>query len=136
MVATVRLFAGSVIGLTILVLILVEVFIAFERPLIKLNATGLTPLNQYYVVSKLPEFLNSNSSPDVIMTGSSLFLHPAIRCDVRFNGRRTHYDPLYIRDVIDTYTGCEYLTDLIRKASGRTAKITNLATAGALFSDQ
>lgn len=106
------------------------------KPLTMLNATGLTTLNQYYVVSKLPEFLNSSDSPDVIMTGSSLFLHPSVRCDDRLRGRRTRYDSLYIRDVIDTYTGCDYLASLLGKTSGKIVQIANLATAGALFSDQ
>ncbi|MFA7336446.1 MAG: DUF1574 family protein [Candidatus Obscuribacterales bacterium] len=106
------------------------------KPLTMLNATGLTTLNQYYVVSKLPEFLDSSSQPDVIMTGSSLFLHPAVRCDDRFSGRRTRYDALYIRDFIDPYVNCDYLASLLKKSSGKPVSITNLATAGALFSDQ
>lgn len=131
-----RKFFGSVGCLTIVLLIVVELFVQVAKPLTRLNATGLTTLNQYYVVSKLPEFLNSSETPDVIMTGSSLFLHPAIRCDDRLRGRRTRYDSHYIRDVIDTYVGCEYLASLIKEKSGKTVSITNLATAGALFSDQ
>lgn len=131
-----RRFLGSVGCLTIVFLLLVELVVQVVKPLTMLNATGLTTLNQYYVVSKLPEFLNSSSSPDVIMTGSSVFLHPSIRCDDRLRGRRTRYDALYIRDVIDTYVGCEYLAGLIKEKSGKTVTITNLATAGALFSDQ
>ncbi len=131
-----RRFVGSVVCLIVVILLLLEFAVRAVKPLTLLNATGLTTLNQYYVVSKLPEFLNSSIAPDVIMTGSSLFLHPAVRCDDRFSGRRTRYDALYIRDVIDPYTGCDYLGDLIKKTSGKSVKITNLATAGALFSDQ
>ncbi len=131
-----RRFLGSVGCLIVFFLLLIELGIRVVKPLTMLNATGLTTLNQYYVVSKLPEFLNSSGSPDVIMTGSSLFLHPSVRCDDRLRGRRTRYDSLYIRDVIDTYTGCESLASLLGKTSGKTVEITNLATAGALFSDQ
>lgn len=131
-----RRFLGSVVCLIVVILLVFEIGVRVVKPLTRLNATGLTTLNQYYVVSKLPEFLNSSISPDVIMTGSSLFLHPAVRCDDRFRGRRTRYDALYIRDVIDPYTGCEYLGDLIKKSSGKAVSIANLATAGALFSDQ
>ncbi|CAN5375363.1 hypothetical protein BH11CYA1_BH11CYA1_46710 [soil metagenome] len=131
-----RHFCGSVVCLTLFALFLVEGVVALARPLTQLNGTGLTSLSQYYVVSKLPQFLNSNSSPNVIMTGSSLFLHPAIRCDDRLNGRLTRYDALYIRDVIDPYISCEYLASLINKTTGKAVKVTNLATAGALFSDQ
>ncbi len=131
-----RRFFGSVVCLTIVVLALVEISVRVVKPLTMLNATGLTTLNQYYVVSKLPEFLNSGSRPDVIMTGSSLFLHPAVRCDDRFSGRRTRYDALYIRDFIDPYVKCDYLASLLRKSSDKPVSIANLATAGALFSDQ
>lgn len=133
---TIRRFIGSVVCLTVVVLLLVELGIRVVKPLKMLNATGLTTLNQYYVVSKLPEFLNSSSRPDVIMTGSSLFLHPAVRCDDRMSGRRTRYDPLYIRDYIDPYVKCDYLASLLKELSGKSVSIANLATAGALFSDQ
>ena len=132
----VRRFLGSVGCLIVVFLLLFELGIRVLKPLTMLNATGLTALNQYYVVSKLPEFLNSGSRPDVIMTGSSLFLHPAVRCDDRLNGRRTRYDALYIRDFIDPYVKCDYLASLLTKSSGKPVSITNLATAGALFSDQ
>ena len=75
----------------LLVVFLVFFDVVFERvnPLMLLNSTGLTGLNHYYVVSKIPQFLASPANPDVILTGSSVFLHSAIRCDDAMHGKAT-----------------------------------------------
>lgn len=128
--------AGSIIVLMLILLIGADAALSSYKPLKRLNDTGLTGINQYFVVAKLPEFLGSSDKPDVVLTGTSLFLHPAVRCDDALNGRRTRYDAAYIRNHIDEYRRAEYLEKELQKRLGQPAVVANLATAGGLMSDQ
>lgn len=128
--------AGSIIVLMLVLLVDADVLLSSYKPLKRLNDTGLTGINQYFVVAKLPEFLGSSEKPDIILTGTSLFLHPAVRCDDALNGRRTRYDAVYTRNHIDEYTRAEFLEKELQNRMGQPASVVNLATAGGLMSDQ
>ncbi len=122
--------------LTAVLLVIVDLLVSMINPLMLLNRTGLTGLSSYYVVSKLPQFLSSNRQPDVIMTGSSSFLYPAIRSDDKRANRQTRYDSTYVRDYVDTYSYWNTLESSLSKQLGRSVTVANLATAGGLMSDQ
>lgn len=133
---SVNLLLCSVTLLTIFFLALTELAVQLARPLSHLNGTGLTSLNQYFVVSKLPEFLHSNRRADVLITGSSLFLYPSVRCDDKLAGRPERHDADYLRDYVDTYADCRYLERKLSDNQSKSVSVVNLATAASLFSDQ
>jgi hypothetical protein len=128
--------AGSTFLLTVLILIGFDLLVSATDPLKRLNATGFTSLRQYFVVSKLPEFLTSARKPEIIITGSSLMLYPNVRADDALAGRRQRTDAAYVRDVIDPYAYAHYLEQSLKHLTGRNYDIANLATAGGMISDQ
>ncbi|HEY9786726.1 MAG TPA: DUF1574 family protein [Candidatus Obscuribacterales bacterium] len=126
----------SLTVITLVLLLSFEAAIDVFKPLKMLNFTGFTGMNQYYVVSKLPEFLSSSEHPDVIMTGSSLLLVPAVRCDEHMHGKKARFDHYYYRNVIDSYLRADYLQKLIRERAGNHLIIANLGTLAGMVSDQ
>ena len=129
-------FSRSTALLTVLFLVIADLAITALNPLQLLNTTGLTGLNHYYVVSKLPLFFSTNENPDIVLTGASAFLHAAVRADDKLEGKQTRYDKTYIRDHVDTYTQASYLEKKLSRKSGKKVSVINLSTAGGLMSDQ
>lgn len=130
-----RLVASTFV-ITCVLLIALDVGFAWLNPLKRLNDCGLTGLNHYYVVAKLPEFLASPQHPNVIMTGSSLWLYPSVRCDDEMDGRQTRYDPAYTVERIDGCMDSRYFQAQLNNQTGGQNQVVNLGTAGALMSDQ
>ncbi len=131
-----RVVVGSVSVLTVFMLIVLDVALSVSNPLKFLNSTGLAGPNQYFITDKLPEFLASGLSPEVIMTGSSLFLFPAVRCDDEFCRRRTRYDKEYLHNHVACYSKALYLEGELCRRAGKPLSVANLATLGELISDQ
>jgi hypothetical protein len=131
-----KTISKSTFILIVLALVLSEYFIGIFNPLKQLNATGFTSIRQYFVVSKLPEFLASNGKPDIVIAGSSLMLYPAVRCDDELYGRKARFDHAYVRNVVDPYPSAKYLEMLLAQKTNSHFDIANLATAGGLISDE
>lgn len=106
------------------------------RPLRMFNHTGLTTINQNFLVSKLPPCMSSHQNSEVLLLGSSLVLVPSVRCDDQFHGRKTRYDRWYYRNVIDEYVKADYFQDSLSKATNRDVKVLDLAVAASMMSDQ
>jgi len=113
-----------------------EAVIKEVRPLRMFNHTGLTTINQNFLVAKLPPCLASHSNPEVLLLGSSLVLVPSVRCDDSFYNRKTRYDRWYYRNVIDEYTKADFFQDALAKSSGRQRSVLDLAVAASIMSDQ
>ncbi|MBX9669018.1 MAG: DUF1574 domain-containing protein [Candidatus Obscuribacterales bacterium] len=128
--------ASSTAVLMVLFFVVVEVVLREVRPLRMLNHTGLTTINQNFLVSKLPPCLSSAENPEVLLLGSSLVLVPSVRCDDTFHGRKTRYDRWYYRNVIDEYTKADFFQDALAKASGKQRNVIDLAVAASMMSDQ
>lgn len=122
--------------LMLVMLIGFDYLVSASDPLKRLNATGFTSLRQYFVVSKLPEFLSSSRKPDIIITGSSLMLYPNVRADDEMAHRQERNDASYVRDVIDPYAYAHYLEQALKEKNSTNYEIANLATAGGMISDQ
>jgi hypothetical protein len=127
--------ASSTFVITIILLVAFDLFVTHVKPLMLLNDTGLTSMNQNFLVSKLPEIMNSNANKDVLLLGSSLVLVPAVRCDDQLAKRRTRFDLWYYRNVIDTYCDADYLSAKLTERLGKPVSICNAAVAASVMSD-
>jgi hypothetical protein len=124
--------ATSTFLLTALLLIAFDYSLAVVNPLKRVSDLGMSGLNYYYVVAKLPQYLGSNQKADVVLTGSSLWLYPSVRTEDDFAGVRTRYDAAYVCQRIDECSTSKYFESLL---PGKHT-VANLGTAGALMSDQ
>jgi len=122
--------------LIVLCLVVLDVIVTLVNPLVLLSGTGFTEMNSNYIVSKVPAYIASERRSEIVMTGSSLFLQPAVHCDDMLAKKQTRYDRMYICDVIDTYSHCHYLEKKVSEHLKKPVSIANLATAGGLMSDQ
>jgi hypothetical protein len=127
--------ASSTFVITILLLIAFDLFVSQVKPLMLVNETGLTGMNQNFLVSKLPEIMNSHDDRDVLLMGSSLVLVPAVRCDDELRNRKTRYDMWYYRNVIDTYSDADYFSDRLTTLTGKPVTVCNAAVAASVVSD-
>lgn len=126
---------GSTFALILLWIFAFDLFVSVVKPLRWFNNTGLTSINQNFLVSKLPEILNGGDNKDVLLLGSSIVLVPAVRCDDKFNGIRTRYDRWYYRNYIDEYKKADYLQDLLSKRVANKVTVCNAAVAASVISD-
>lgn len=123
-------------------ILLIVFFIGFElvirelRPLRLFNHTGLTTINQNFLVSKLPPCISAADNPEVLLLGSSLVLVPSVRCDDSFHNRKTRYDRWYYRNVIDEYTKADFFQDALAQSSQQKRRVLDLAVAASIMSDQ
>ncbi len=85
--------------------------------------------------TKLPELLQSTSTPDILLIGSSLTLEPAVRCDDDLSRRRTRFDQQYYITRINHYTKAEYLEYLLAEKGCLGSHIHNLGLSGSMMSD-
>lgn len=106
------------------------------KPLRLFNHTGLTSINQNFLVAKLPPCMASTENPEVLLLGSSLVLVPSVRCDDEFHKRKTRYDRWYYRNVIDEYTKADFFANELARESGKNRKVLDLAVAASIMSDQ
>jgi len=128
--------ATSTVVLLIVFFVAAEIVIRETRPLRMFNHTGLTSINQNFLVSKLPPCLSSHENPEVLLLGSSLVLVPSVRCDDSFHNRKTRFDRWYYRNVIDEYTKADFFQNALTKASSQNRKVLDLAIAASIMSDQ
>jgi len=126
---------GSTFALILVLILAFDLFVSAAKPLRWFNNTGLTSINQNFLVSKLPEILNSTENKDVLLLGSSIVLVPAVRCDDKLNGIKTRYDRWYYRNYIDEYKKADYLQDLLSKRLGTSVTVCNAAVAASVVSD-
>lgn len=124
--------ATSTFLLTTLLLVAFDFSLAVLNPLKRVSDLGLSGLNYYYVVAKLPQYMASPQKADVVLTGSSLWLYPSVRTEDDFAGNKTRYDAPYVCQRIDECSTSRYFESLL---PGR-HQVANLGTAGALMSDQ
>lgn len=123
--------ATSTFLLTALLLLGFDYALTVFNPLKRVNDLGLSGLNYYYVVAKLPQFMGSSDKADVVLTGSSLWLYPSVRTEDDFAGVQTRYDPTYVCQRIDGCATSRYFESLLPGHS-----VANLGVAAALMSDQ
>jgi hypothetical protein len=128
--------AGSTTILMVALFFACEAAIKEIKPLRLFNHTGLTTINQNFLVAKLPPCIASTDNPEVLLLGSSLVLVPSVRCDDNFHNRKTRYDRWYFRNVIDEYTKADYFSNELARQSGKTRKVLDLAVAASIMSDQ
>lgn len=128
--------ATSTTVLFIVFFIAAEIVIRETRPLRMFNNTGLTTINQNFLVSKLPPCLSSPENPEVLLLGSSLVLVPSVRCDDSFHNRKTRFDRWYYRNVIDEYTKADFFQNALSRSSSQNRKVLDLAVAASIMSDQ
>lgn len=121
---------------------MIGLFIAAEavikevKPLRMFNHTGLTTINQNFLVAKLPPCMSSHENPEVLLLGSSLVLVPSVRCDDEYYKRKTRYDRWYYRNVIDEYTKADFFQNELARESGKNRNVLDLAVAASIMSDQ
>jgi hypothetical protein len=127
--------ACSTFVLLLLILVGVDAFVRYAKPLRYLNATSLTSINQNPIVAKLRDYLDSQRNADVIVVGTSLTLVPAVRLDDAFHGQRTRYDDWYGRNHLLEYDKADYLAHLLSEAIGHPTDVANLGIVGSLMSD-
>lgn len=128
--------ATSTTVLFIVFFVAAEFVIRETRPLRMFNNTGLTTINQNFLVSKLPPCLSSTENPEVLLLGSSLVLVPSVRCDDSFHNRKTRFDRWYYRNVIDEYTKADFFQNALSRSSSQNRKVLDLAVAASIMSDQ
>lgn len=128
--------AGSTFLLTVLGLVSIDAVAVHVKPLRFVNHTGLTSIRQNYLVAKLPDLLQSPISNDVVLTGSSTMLVPAVRCDDQLHGRRARFDPWFYRNYINECIRCDYLEKQLSEKAHKTVSLTNLAVSASIVSDQ
>ncbi len=128
--------ASSTVVLFIVFFVATEIVIRETRPLRLFNHTGLTSINQNFLVSKLPPCLSSPENPEVLLLGSSLVLVPSVRCDDSFHNRKTRFDRWYYRNVIDEYTKADFFQHALARSSSQNRKVLDLAVAASIMSDQ
>lgn len=128
--------ATSTVVLFVVFFVAAEIVIRETRPLRLFNNTGLTTINQNFLVSKLPPCLSSPENPEVLLLGSSLVLVPSVRCDDSFHNRKTRFDRWYYRNVIDEYTKADYFQNELSRSSSQNRKVLDLAVAASIMSDQ
>lgn len=126
---------GSTFALILIWIFAFDLFVSAVKPLRWFNNTGLTSINQNFLVSKLPEILNSGDNKDVLLLGSSIVLVPAVRCDDKFNGIKTRYDRWYYRNYIDEYKKADYLQELLSRRVANKVTVCNAAVAASVISD-
>ncbi|MBI4533409.1 MAG: DUF1574 family protein [Candidatus Melainabacteria bacterium] len=88
------------------------------------------------MVTKLLDFLASDSNPEVVLLGSSLTLIPSVRSDDQLTGRKTRYDTWYRHQFINAYPDAKYLRQLLQRHLGKDVHIANMAVTGAMVSDE
>ena len=128
--------AGSTTILMIGMFIAAEAIIKEVKPLRLFNHTGLTTINQNFLVAKLPPCMSAHENPQVLLLGSSLVLVPSVRCDDDFYKRKTRYDRWYYRNVIDEYTKADFFQNELARQSGKQRNVLDLAVAASIMSDQ
>ncbi len=133
--AFIQRLSSSTFLLTACLLLIVDAALAQIKPLRLFNNTGLTTINQNFLVSKLPEILSSSENPEVLLLGSSLVLFPAVRCDDQLHGVKTRFDRWYVRNHISEYARADALQHLLA-GSGHPVSVRNLAIASSVVSDQ
>ncbi len=99
-----------------------------------LNPADGVPPNYRSAVSKLSDYLGSSANPDIVILGSSLILHPSVRCDDRLAGLKDCFDDWYYYERFPEYSRSNYLEHLLGKA-GVKASIANLGIASSIMSD-
>ncbi len=85
---------------------------------------------------KLLTLMNSASDPKVILTGSSLFLYPALRCDQLRSNIRARYDAKFVAREVGNYSKASCLEAAFNETAKSPLTVANLATGGELMSDQ
>lgn len=108
----------------------VRLFNAFE-----FQASGTDRANGC-LQHKLLTLMNSASDPKVILTGSSLFLYPALRCDQLRSNIRARYDAKFIAREVGNYCKASCLEAALNETVKSPLTVANLATGGELMSDQ
>ena len=127
---------SSTFVLTALMLVLFDVGVKELRPLRLLNHTGMTTINQNFLVSKLPLALADSKKADVLLMGSSLVLFPSVRCDDEYHGVKTRYDRWYLRNHLFEYSRADYFEHLLSERAGKPIGVLNTAVAAGMMSDQ
>lgn len=127
---------GSTFLLTLFGLIAVDAFVVFAKPLRFVNHTGLTSIRQNYLVSKLPDLLESPQAKDVLLTGSSTMLVPAVRCDDELHGRKARWDPWFYRNYINECVRCDFLEKQLSEVGKKPVSVCNAAVSASVLSDQ
>ncbi len=89
------------------------------------------PLDQNPVVSKVPEFFNSNVKPNILLLGSSLPMTAVARWDAQF-ARSLDSSTL---EAVRTYTQALYLEHLLAKRFGKPVKVFNLTCVAMMASE-
>lgn len=85
---------------------------------------------------KLLTLMSSAADPKVILTGSSLFLYPALRCDQLRSNIRARYDAKFIAREVGNYSKASCLEAALNETAKSQLTVANLATGGELMSDQ
>lgn len=88
------------------------------------------------VVCKLPAFLSSPGTPDIVLMGSSLWLTPARLCDEYFMGCKPPADLSLGFSYRTGYLRAKYFQSLLSRRLHPEPSVVNLAIAGAAMSDQ
>ena len=127
---------SSTAVLLLVFLVVLDQVVIHVRPLQFFDDTGLVPLNQEPLVSKVPVFLRSPENPEVILLGSSTWLIPSVRCDNEFEHRRTRYDSWYGRNYVLGYNKSVYFAHLLSQQTHQNLQLINLGVVASMMSDQ
>jgi hypothetical protein len=125
---------SSTFLLIIIFLVCIECTLRLSK-LFELQVSGATGAREC-LEHKLITLMNSAEDPHVILTGSSLFLYPALRCDQLRSNVRARYDAKFIAQELGNYSKASCFEDALKKTAKSPLTVANLATGGELMSDQ
>lgn len=128
---TLRRFLQSTVFWLLALLLIFDLGIATVRPLKFVPITKFILLDQNPIVAKIPEFLSSNTKPDVLVLGSSLPMTAIAHWDSKFVGGIDIKD----LDNVRSYTKACYLEYLIEKQCRHKVSVANLTCVACMASD-
>ena len=127
---------SSTFVLVIAGLLIIDLVLWQFMPLRFFSNTALTAINQFALVSKLPEILSSRQNADLLLLGSSMILVPAVHCDDELHGTKPRFDRWYYRHHLDAYKNADCFEKLLQDDCGKHVSVLNGAVVAAMMSDQ
>lgn len=106
---------------------LLAVYILASNP--EQDTVKWRPLGQNII-----DAIDAKKDADIWIMGSSLNLHPCVRCDDKLDGKKKRYDSWYSNNHIHSYGKARFLQSLFARR-GKSLEIANLACPGSLLSD-
>lgn len=115
--------------LLIVLLIGLDAFLVKFRPLFLVQIPGIVLTDQQATGAKFTDYINQLKTPEVLILGSSLILHPAARVDNQlWNLRLTKVD-------LNWYSQARYFDQLLEARFKTPVRTYNMALAGLVVSE-